>query len=570
MYVLGLHNSGWTTSAALFKDHRLIAACPEERLNRQKHSRLFPIRSIQYCLEEGKIGIDQVEYVAVGWNPGVNIAARYRGGFSERLRFAGEWLYSLPNHLFGRLLETEISNTEQIFSLPDSNLRIQHVDHHDSHAALAYFPSPFESSAIFTTDGYGERICTAWKFGQGNKISTHQATHFPQSIGCFYSTITEFLGYEPDADEWKVMGMAAYGDPKPFRDQIRTLYRLGEQGRYEFDLTYFNHFSFETRNMYSDKMKALLGGPRGPEDTLRQRDYDLAAATQEALEEIIFHCLNYLHEVTQSRNLCLSGGTIMNSVCNGKIIQNTPFENVYIPFSPDDTGNSIGAALQLYFMRLDHPRAKVNLDHPFLGPKFSNQEIEETLQKYNLPYRRSDGVVQETAELLAKGSVVGWFQGRMEFGQRALGNRSILADPRDARMKDRVNSAIKYREGFRPFAPSILADKASEFFEMESNTAVPFMERVYMIRPSKRSMIPAVTHNDGSGRLQTVSREFNPRYYELIQSFEYITGVPIILNTSFNIKGEPVVCSPTDAIRTFFTSGLDALILEDVIIHKGC
>lgn len=570
MYILGIHNSGWTTSAALFKDSHLIAACPEERLNRQKQSRVFPIRAIEFCLQEAGITSEALDYVAIGWNPGVNVAARYRGGFSERLRFAGEWLYSVPNHLFGRLLDTRIDHTQQVFTLPSSHLHIEHLDHHTAHAATAYYLSPFEQSAIFTTDGYGEQTCTAWKFGQGNRITTYQEMVFPQSIGCFYSTITEFLGYEPDGDEWKVMGMAAYGEPERYRKAFKKLYRLQREGHYEFDLSYFNHFNFDTRHMYSDKMRELFGEPRSPQEELKQQHYDLAAAAQQVLEEIIFHALCDLYKKSGCRNLCLSGGTIMNSVCNGKILQNTPFDKVYIPFSPDDTGNSIGAALLAYFNLLDHPKRDVDLGHPFIGPGFCNADIHQVLEKYKIPFRRSDAVADETAHLIAEGKVVGWFQGRMEFGQRALGNRSILADPRDECMKDKVNAAVKYREAFRPFAPSILEEKTHEFFAVEPQTSVPFMEQVHPIREAKRPLIPAVTHHDGSGRLQTVSRTFNPRYYELIQAFDRLTGIPIILNTSFNVKGEPIVCTPADAIRTFFTSGLDTLVMGDFIVHKGC
>ncbi len=527
-----------------------------------------PFAPFRTCLREAQIPLRAVDCIAIGWNPGINVAARYRGGFSDRLRFAGEWLYSIPNHLLSRLDETEVAETAQYFKIPDAEIRIQHVTHHDAHAANAFFLSPFERAAIFTTDAYGEKTCTTLKLGQGNCLEPLDERLFPQSIGCFYSTITELLGYEPDGDEWKVMGMAAYGDPSRFRRQIKSLYRLTDNGGYEFDLTYFNYFNFDTAHMFSAKLNQLLGPARPEDEALSERHYDLAAAAQEALEEIVFHCLRHLGQVTQCKQLCLSGGTIMNSVCNGKIPAQTPFEDVYIPFSPDDTGNSLGAALWTLFCKGGRRRDELHVDHPFWGPGFTNADIQEQLTKYKLPFRQSADVTGETARLIADGKVVGWFQGRMEFGQRALGNRSILADPRDPTMKDRVNAAVKYREAFRPFAPSILHHRVAEYFEIEPQTSVPFMERVYAIRPSKRSAIPAVTHADGSGRLQTVTREFNPRYYDLIARFEQLTGVPIVLNTSFNLKGEPIVCSPSDAIRTFFTSGLDALVMGDFVISK--
>ena len=568
MYILGLHISGWTTSAALFEDSRLVAACPEERLNRQKYSRAFPSLAAEYCLEQASISWRDVDYIAVGWNPGVNVAARYRGGFSERLRFAGEWLYSIPNHIFGKHLKTSILNTEQIFTLPDSQIRFQYLDHHSSHAAAAFYPSPFETSAILTVDGYGERTSSAWKSGIGNKIHSHRETPFPQSIGSFYSAITEYLGYSPDGDEWKVMGMSAYGDPASYRAEISQLYTLLPDGDYALDLQYFNHFNFDTDQLYSPRLEGLLGAPRAEEEPLQQRHYDLAASAQEALEHMIYHCLRHLHATTGEDRLCLSGGTIMNSVLNGKVIENTPFEEVYVPFSPDDTGNAIGAPLLLYFDILGHPRESVECDHAYVGPEFTNEEIEEALNKYGVSFRRSTSVEIETARALANGKVVGWFQGKMEFGQRALGNRSILADPRDPAMKDRVNSAVKYREAYRPFAPSILSEYAHEYFEMEDQTTVPFMERVYRIRPEKRTQIGAVVHADGTGRLQTVTAETNPRYHSLISQFHSITGVPVVLNTSFNVKGEPVVCSPADALRTFYTSGIELLVMGDYVVAK--
>ena len=568
MYILGIHNSGWLSSAALIRDGEILAACPEERLNRQKLSRVFPLASIQYCLESEGITLADVDHVALGWNPGINVASRYRGGFSERLRYAGEWLYSVPNHILGRMMPLEVESTEQIFQANGSTARLHHVTHHNAHAANAYYLSPFSESAIFTADAYGERNSTTWKRGEGEKLIDLKTIDFPQSLGCYYSALTEFLGFRPDSDEWKVMGLAPYGDPSRYRGSLEQLIRALPEGAFELDLTYFNHYNFDTEHMFSLKMEEVLGPRRQAGDDVDQRHRDLAAAMQESFENILFHCLEHLHRIAPSDNLCLSGGCLMNSVFNGKVEARSPFSNTYISFSPDDSGNSMGAALALYHHLLGNPREPREVTHAYWGPEWDGEAIEAVLRKYKLPVRKMKNTEEETAELLVKGRIVGWFQGKMEFGQRALGNRSILADPREARMKEVINAAVKYREAFRPFAPSILEERTADYFEVEEGTRVPFMERVYPIRPEMRDKIPAVTHVDGSGRLQTVSQADNPRYHGLIQAFERLTGVPVVLNTSFNVMGEPVVCSPEDAIRTFNTCGIDDLVLGDYHLSK--
>ena len=569
MYILGIHNSGWLTSAALIKDGEIRVACPEERLDRRKYSRAFPVGAIRFCLQSEGIPLSAVDHIAIGWNPGINVASRYRGGFSERLRYAGEWLYSVPNHLFGRLLPLEIESTEQVFRARGATARIHHVTHHDAHAANAFYLSPFEEAAIFTADAYGERNSTTWKRGRGGRLETFQTIDFPQSLGCYYSALTEFLGYTPDSDEWKVMGLAPYGDPARFREAMRRLIRLLPEGRFELDLTYFNHFNFDTEGLFSPKVEEILGPARRGDEEPDQRHRDLAAAMQESFEEVLYHALRHLHTLAPSRNLCLSGGCMMNSVFNGKVLSHTPFEQVYLSFAPDDSGNSIGAALALYHDLLEVPRPEARpVTHAYWGPQWDDAAIEATLRKFKLAVRRLERPEAEAAAILSRGRILGWFQGRMEFGQRALGNRSILADPRQASMKDVINAAVKYRESFRPFAPSILEERVHDYFEIEAGGTVPFMERVYPIKAAMRERIPAVTHVDGSGRLQTVSRRDNPRYHALITEFERLTGVPVVLNTSFNVQGEPVVCSPEDALRTFQTSGLDDLILGSFHLTK--
>ncbi len=568
MHILGIHNSGWTTSAALLSHGRLVAGGAEERWNREKYSRAFPHKAIAYCLKEAGIRFEDVNHIALGWNPAINLASRYRGGFSDRLRYAGEWLYSVPNHILARWLTAEQHGTEQRFDLGRRNLSMHYVNHHDAHAATAFYHSPFERAAAFTTDFYGERTTTSWKLLEGSKFTELQKREFPQSLGGFYCTFTELLGFKPDGDEWKVMGLAPYGDPKAYEKQFAKIIRPTEDGGYEMDLSYFSYYNFDVEGFFTPRMTELFGPARGADDELTQRHKDIAASLQHTLEQLLIHSLRSLHAKTKCDDLALSGGVIMNSVFNGIVRSETPFRRVYVPFSPDDTGNAIGAALWVQQVALGGAEREV-MSHAYWGPSYTDREIEDTIRRYKLPAKRVERPEVAAVDRIEAGRILGWFQGRMEFGQRALGNRSILADPRRDAMKDAINAAVKYREAFRPFAPSILAEKTGEWFEIESDTDVPFMEKVYPIRPGKRAEIPAVTHVDGSGRLQTVSREANPLYHALISEFERRTKVPVVLNTSFNVQGEPIVCAPSDAIRTFFTCGLDSLIMGSWVIDKS-
>jgi len=575
VYILGIHNSGWTTAAALLKDGRLVAGGAEERWTREKYSRAFPHRAIAWCLENAGIRFEDVEHVAVGWNPAINVASRYRGGFSDRLRYAGEWLYSVPNHLLARLCEApDPQATEQVFDLGGRTLSVHHVNHHLSHTATAFFHSPFERAAVFTTDFYGERTTTAWWKAEGDRVENLRRVDFPLSLGGLYCAFTEYLGFKPDGDEWKVMGLAPYGDPTAFERQFSRIVRPAEDGGYEMDLSFFNYYNFDVEGFYTPRLVELFGPARRSDEEISQRFKDVAASLQRTLEQILIHCLRDLHAKTRCDDLCLSGGVIMNSVFNGIVLRDTPFRRAYIPFSPDDTGNAIGAALAVHHGVLPRrtggqPAPREEMRHAYWGPAYSESEIERTLARYKLAATRVERPEVAAVERLTDGKIVGWFQGRMEFGQRALGNRSILADPRREDMKDAINAAVKYREGFRPFAPSVLEEEKDEWFAIEPGTSVPFMERVYPVRPEKQTLIPAVTHVDGSGRLQTVSRETNPLYHALIKEFARRTGVPVVLNTSFNVQGEPIVMSPSDALRTFFTCGLDSLIMGPFVVDKG-
>ncbi len=571
MRILGINHDMFISSAALIEDGRIVAAAPEERFTRVKRTRDFPIHAIRYCLKEAGCRIEDVDYVASSWNPGVYFK-KFNPLFSGRRRWKTEYLYSVPDHILS-LYPDEERDVDYVFQhirLFGADCKIYYITHHRAHAANAFLLSPFEEAAILTADAQGEFESTTFGYGRGHQITVYQSILYPQSLGGFYSTFTEYLGFRPNSDEWKVMALAAFADwenvyYKILKDEV---VKLLPDGRYEFDLTFFKGYNVEQPNLYTEKLVDRFGPPRPPGGELHTRHYEIAAAMQRVAEEIAFHMLHWLYAQTRSKNIVVSGGFFMNSVLNGKILRYTPFENIFISSCPDDSGNAIGAALYLYNHILGHEQREP-LRHNFFGPEYDEEEIRRTLEKYNVRARRVDDAAAYCARLVSEGKLVGWFQGRMEFGQRALGNRSILADPRDPRTKDRVNLAVKYREPFRPFAPAVLAEEAHAYFEMDDGVGVPFMEKVYPIRPEKRAVIPAVTHVDGSGRLQTVDRETNPRFHRLIEEFRRITDVPVVLNTSFNLNGEPIVCTPTDAIRTFFSCGLDALVLGDYVVSKN-
>ena len=569
MNVLGIHNTGIQSAAALAVDGEIVFAIMEERLDRQKYSKHFPRQAMEACLAHAGLGLDAIDCFAVGWNPGINIASRYRAGFSEWPGYAGARLYSNPNVILPLLGGPALSGTEQSFSWENGQkTNFHYVNHHLAHAAGCFFPSGFDTAAILISDGYGERATTVWAHAQGAEIKVLRSYDFPHSLGAFYSAITEHLGYRPDHDEWKVMGAAALGDPTVFASAMHQLLALTPQGGFRLNLEYFDHGNFETQGMLRPEVESFLGPRRLRDAPLEQRHYDLAASAQAWLEQVLLASLAWLKETTGADNLCLGGGVMMNSVFNGRVAREGLFNQVSVPFAPDDAGNALGAALWASKLLGCSPSALKRPISPYLGHAFSDDAIFQTLDKYRLNYSRSPDPAAEGARLIAQGKVVGWFQGRAEFGQRALGDRSILADPRRPEMKDRLNAAVKYREAFRPFAPAILAERVSDYFDCPADAAAPFMEKVFPIRAEKRSLIPSVVHADGTGRLQTVTRAQNPLFHDLITKFDGLSGVPVVINTSFNLNGEPIVESPTDAIRTFYSSGMDALVLGSALLVK--
>lgn len=567
MRILGIGPEVWVSSATLLKNGKVVAGAAEERFNRQKMSRKFPYGAIHHVLKEDKSSIEDVDYIAVGWNPGIHLRA-YNYRFSDAARWRSEYLYQVPNNVVRLLKEKKIDHVEQILQQGKEQRRILYVTHHLAHAANAYYPSPFKEAAILSVDGRGEDESVLFAVGKNNKIHELGTLALPHSLGLVYSAITEFLGFQAHVDEWKVMALASYGARNNSEyKKLKKILTLQDDGFFEFDLSYFDYHLHDKMSLFAPKMRELFGEPRRGHEPLTHHHEQVAAALQQITEEVLVHMLKWLHKKTGQKNLVVSGGVFMNSVFNGKITKLTPFKNVFISSCPDDSGISFGAAAYVHHDILGLPRMQP-MEHNYWGPEYGDAEIKADIEKYKLKAVRVEHIEVYAAKMLEQGKIVGWFQGKMEFGQRALGNRSILADPRRAEMKDLVNRVIKYREGFRPFAPSVLEEKVQEYFECGKDDRVPFMERVYMIRKNKRKIIPAVTHVDGSGRLQTVSKKTNPRYYKLIQEFEKLTGIPVVLNTSFNLKGEAIVCTPTDAIRTFMSSGLDALVLGNYVLTK--
>jgi carbamoyltransferase len=572
--IIGIHNTGVTSSAAILINNQIKFACAEERLTRNKYDKYYPIRAIQNCLNATKLNIDEVDYFAIGWNPAENLKEKIRPGFYEWVSHPGLRLASNANYILNQMSnnEKEFDYTLQEFFFHNKkhkSKKIIFVDHHQSHLANGYFSSKFKDSALLSIDGYGENSTIVIGHAIKNDIKIKQKQVFPNSIGEFYSTVTQFLGFRPNHDEWKIMGMSGYGNYKTYLSKFQKIIKSDSKYLTLLDLNFFNFFNFDSKYKFSKLFIELFGPQRNYGDVITKRHFDLAAAAQKITELLVFDLIENLKKKNYSKNLCLSGGLIMNSVLNGKICKSNIFKNVFIPFSPDDTGNAIGSALWANSKK----NSKVNynyknLQNPYTGNSFNNSEIKKILDKNKIKYKKINNLNQYISEKISKGKVVAWFQGREEFGQRALGNRSILADPRNPKMKDHINLIIKNRESFRPFAPSILKEYCKDYFEVNEKFESNYMEKTLKFKKNVIKKIPAVVHVDGSGRLQTVSKENNIKFYNLIKEFFKLTGIPILLNTSFNVDGEPIVSNPLDALKNFYSSGLDILVLEDYIIEK--
>ena len=565
MKILGLNAFHGDASAALLGDGQLLLALEEERLNRVKHWAGLPVGAAKLCLAGS-----QPDRIAISRNP--------RAHLSKKLMRA-----MLRPHRW-RQLASRATNSLRITNAGDalategivSKYPIHFVEHHRAHLASAFFASPFEEAVVVSVDGFGDFSSLMWGLGKGNRIEVRGSVSFPHSLGIFYTAFTQFLGFPKYGDEYKMMGLSAYGEPR-FINQVRELVNT-DKDQCRLNLDYFTHHNKGVEMtwyngeptlapIFSPRMIRDFGPPRIPRTEIEQRDKDLAASVQSILEQNYFAMLNFIQKQTKATSLCLAGGVALNCVANGMIFERTNFRDVYVQPAAHDAGTAIGAALYVQHQELNQPR-RFHMQHVYYGPEYTDEEVLKELENAGCSwqYVNDEELVQKTAEAICQGQIVGWFQGRMEFGPRALGNRSILADPRRGDMKDILNSRIKYREPFRPFCPSILAEKVGEYFETDYPS--PFMVMAYKIKPTKRNRIPAVTHGDGTGRLQTVERQTNPLYWKLITKFEELAGVPVLLNTSFN-ENEPIVQTPAQAIDCFLRTQMDVLAIGHYILRKA-
>ncbi|MDB6052822.1 MAG: carbamoyltransferase [Verrucomicrobiales bacterium] len=580
MYILGLNAFHGDSSACLLKDGKVVAAVEEERFRRIKHWAGLPTESVRYCLEEAKISFAQVEHLAINRNPKVNNWRRVAHVIQKRPDFK-LILSRIRNMSKAASIEASLQSAfpAQIF-----RGKTHHIEHHYAHLGSAFFASEFDRAVCVSVDGFGDFASAAWGMGVDDKINIDSRVYFPHSLGIFYSALTQYIGFPHFGDEYKVMGLAPYGKAT-YLKQLREVVLLQEDGSYRLNLKYFRHHnenvayswnncSPEVGTLFTKKLEELLGPARQKGEPLEQKHKDMAKSIQAMYEEAFFHLLNALHKRYKCTDLALSGGCAMNSVANGKVYLNTPFKRMYLPAAAGDAGGAIGSALAVWH-NLTGEKKHIPLIDAYSGPGFTNTAMDYLLasKKDELTKEKCstekiedlDALCLRTAKAITEGKVIGWFQGRMEWGPRALGNRSILGDPRRGDMKDILNQKIKRRESFRPFAPSILRESVSEWFEQDDD--VPFMMEVFQIKKEKRSQLLAVAHVDGSGRLQTVYQSTNPRYYRLIEQFEKLTGVPMVLNTSFN-ENEPVVCRPQEALDCFLRTKMDVLVLNDFFIER--
>ena len=598
-YVLGLNAYHGDSSACLVKDGSLIAAAEEERFRRIKHWAGLPSQSVRYCLQEAGISIGEVDHVAINQDSGANLWRKISFSLAKRPD-----LSLVLDRVRNKRKRTQIGDELQA-CFPDDRMqaRVHYIEHHLAHLGSAFLVSPYDRAVAVSVDGFGDFASAAWGIGDGTTVETEGKVYFPHSLGIFYQALTQYLGFRHYGDEYKVMGLAPYGKPR-FLDEMRRIVGLESDGTFRLNLDFFRHHREKIEyewdagepvfgELYAPALEELLGPARGQTDELTQRHKDIARSVQAMYEEAFFNLINQLHKRYDADALVLAGGCAMNSVANGKVLLKTPFRRLYVQSAAGDAGGAIGAAFVVWHkVRADADQSSNGaanarkgaagtarpfvMDHAYWGPGFSDAYVAEILRGAQEQLSENGCTVQEiqdenalcakTAEAIAVGKVIGWHQGRMEWGPRALGNRSILGDPRRSDMKDILNLKIKRRESFRPFAPSILREAVPQWFEVDDD--VPFMMQVYQIREDKRPLIPAVTHVDGSGRLQTVCRDVNPRYYRLIEAFAEITKVPMLLNTSFN-ENEPVVCKPEEALDCFLRTKMDVLVMGDWFVERS-
>ncbi len=566
MHILGFDCYGHDSAAAIIRDGEMLGLVEEERFLRRKHVADFPEHSIRWCCETAGIQPAELDHVVYYWNPKL---ARIKRGLHllrhfprslELIRSRGdkEWeMLRLRQTLRDKL---GISNRTQL----------HFPEHHICHAASTFLTSAFDKAAILTVDAAGEWDCTWMGVGTGLDMQCIKKMQFPNSIGLVYGAVTEFLGFKFASGEGKVMGLAPYGDPDRYIDQFRDIIKLKDNGEYEVDLSYFAYHYRGRPNWFRNNFHEVFGPARDPDGELTQHYKDVSAALQRRTEEVGLHMARWLRKETGLNRVCLAGGVCLNSVMNGKILLERVFDEVCVQPAANDAGTALGGCYWLWNSRMRQPRTYI-FEHAYFGPEWNDEQIRSAIDSTissdeRVVVKKLDDVPASAARMLAEGKIIGWFQGRMEMGPRALGNRSILTDPRSGEMKDLLNARVKFRESFRPFAPSVLEERCSEWFN--SDHPSPYMILVYEVLPEKRSLVPGITHVDGTGRVQTVSRIHNPRYHALVSEFEHLTGVPMVLNTSFNIRGEPIVNRPEEAIHCFLNTGMDALFLGDFLLSK--
>ena len=580
MKILGINAYHADSSACLVIDGKLINAVEEERFTRVKHWAGFPIQSIKFCLENSNLKISDIDKISLNFDPNANLLKKILFIIKKRPSL-GLIVDRLKRKKKYQSIKTIL---DKEFTDDKFKGDIENIEHHYAHLSSAYHVSPFDKACVLSVDGFGDFASTAWGFGEKNQIKINKKVYFPHSLGIFYQAITQFLGFKNYGDEYKIMGLAPYGKPT-FVDKLKKIIQLNSDGTFKLNLDYFKfykqNFSYKwdageikIEDLYSKKLINLLGKEKNKKDEINSFHKDLAHSAQKVYEEAFLNILNNLFKKYKNENLCISGGCGMNSVANGKILNNTNFKNIYIQPAAGDAGGAIGAAYTSYFREKDNKK-NFQMTHSYWGTSFDDKQILRTIKdneikikNQNCKYEKildDEALYKIVSKSIAEGKVVGWFQDKMEWGPRALGNRSILGDPRRADMKDILNIKIKRRESFRPFAPSILREYVKDWFEQEDD--VPFMMKVYQVKKNKRQEIPAVTHVDGSGRLQTVKHETNSKYYNLIKQFYKLTNVPILLNTSFN-ENEPIVSKPEEALDCFLRTKMDVLVMGNNLIQR--
>lgn len=581
MKILGISCYYHDAAACLIVDDQIVAAAAEERFTRIKHDNSFPKAASQFCLDQAGIAANELDAVVFYEKPII----KFDRMIHQHLQHFPK-SHHVYNDSFGSWLNIKLKLPDVLKNELHYHGKVLYLEHHLAHAASAYYLSGFSEAAIVTLDGVGEWATTTIGYGKGKNISIDREVHFPHSVGLLYSAMTAYLGFPVNDAEYKVMGLAAYGDPQPFKEKLDQMITLFADGSYALNMEYFDYEW--SSHMYSEKLEKLFGFPTRKAESAMEKHYqDIAAALQAKLEEVVFHILNAEHKHHKTDNLCLAGGVALNSVMNGKLLRATPYKNLYIPPDPGDAGGAMGAALYVRF----HPecvglpkvsktaatalQAKFAAEfNPYLGPEFPWYRITQTLKEYNLKYEfiaDKAELADQVAQLVADQQIIGWFQGRMEWGPRALGARSILASAATVEMRDIINEKVKHRELFRPFAPVILEKHTAKYFKSDVNLpkSARYMLMVYPFKPKIGDRdVPAVVHVDGTGRLQTLHRSDNPLYYDLIERYRQKTGVPIIINTSFNIRGEPIVCTPEDAVKCFLHTDIDVLVLDQFIVKK--